>query len=269
MNDEGSLAGRISGLSAACCVVPTLAPNEIICANPAFMELTGFGQEIVGQSLLHIQGGGTNPTVFKELLASIQLSDPSTVTLTSYTKEKRPFLNRIQIMPVRNTENVVTHHVLQMAELKTSQPFGSNPADALSPFPNDLKPTTVGSLKRTMQSDTQSETCSEQTSEGSEQTSEDDDLGHLFLREFDSNPFSAFLDMDQQTMVGGSIFTNSEQAPSEFHAQLQSLQYVHQQAGQIQTPLEGARAPAPALAATAPTSTTSSSTSEPPLKKKR
>jgi hypothetical protein len=104
-----------------------------------------------------------------------------------------------------------------------------------------------------MQSDTQSETCSEQTSEGSEQTSEDDDLGHLFLCEFDSNPFSEFLDMDQKSRDGGG-----SQVPNEFHAQLQSLQHVHQQAGEMQTALLGA---SPAFAI--------GSTSEPPLKKKR
>jgi hypothetical protein len=104
-----------------------------------------------------------------------------------------------------------------------------------------------------MQSDTQSETCSEQTSEGSEQTSEDDDLGHLFLCEFDSNPFSEFLDMDQKSRDGGG-----SQVSNEFHAQLQSLQHVHQQAGETQTALLGV---SPAFA--------TGSTSEPPLKKKR
>jgi hypothetical protein len=187
--------------------------------------LTGFGGEIYGQTLAHLQGGGTNPTVFKELLSKVQCADPASLTLTSYTNKKRPFLNRIDIMPVRNSAGVVTHHVLQMTELKTSRPL---PGNQQTPFLDTLPASQLEKVKTRFTSSS-SDTQSEDTS--SEER--DDDLGHLFLKEFDSNPFPTFLDMEQHALVGSSIFSNDlcpPQAPHAIQAAQQQQQQQYQQA---------------------------------------
>jgi hypothetical protein len=215
--DKALLASRIERLDTACCVISRESPdNHIVCTNSAFAALTGFGHEIHNQTLETLEGEGTNPAVFQQLLAVLQCSEPATLVLTSYTKTKRPFLNRIDCKPERNLSGVVTHHVLNMAELTPSSTFTES--NILETLRQHTQPEDVTIGFPTPSSDTQSEgnTCSSSSSE------EQDELGQLFLNDYDSNPFPALIDVERHSFIGTStwsgIFGNDLSLPQALHA---------------------------------------------------
>jgi len=82
---------------------PRLPDNPIVSANDAFCRLTGYSKaEILGRNCRFLQGPDTHASAVKALSEAIEAGRPGIATLINYGRDGRPFLNCVQILPIRN-----------------------------------------------------------------------------------------------------------------------------------------------------------------------
>ena len=82
---------------------PRLPDNPIVFANDAFCRLTGYSKaEILGRNCRFLQGPDTHPEAVKALRDAIEAVRPGIATLINYGRDGRPFLNCVQLLPIRN-----------------------------------------------------------------------------------------------------------------------------------------------------------------------
>jgi len=82
---------------------PRLPDNPIVLANESFCRLTGYSEaEILGRNCRFLQGSETHPQAVEALRAAVSAGRPGVTTLTNYRKDGRPFLNCVQILPIRD-----------------------------------------------------------------------------------------------------------------------------------------------------------------------
>ncbi len=82
---------------------PRLPDNPIVSANDAFCRLTGYSRvEILGRNCRFLQGPDTHPGAVKSLRDAIEAGRPGIATLVNYGKDGHPFLNCVQVLPIRN-----------------------------------------------------------------------------------------------------------------------------------------------------------------------
>ena len=86
--------------------------NPIIYVNPAFETMTGYGaDEVIGQNCRLLQGVDRNQPALAVLRTAIQEQRKCRVTLQNYRKDGTPFWNELDISPVFDAENHLTHFV--------------------------------------------------------------------------------------------------------------------------------------------------------------
>ena len=89
-----------------------LPDNPIVYCNDAFLTLTGYDrEEIIGKNCRFLQGIDTDRRKVAELKQLIDARKDSSVTLLNFTKDGRSFWNDLQISPVFNEKNELTHFI--------------------------------------------------------------------------------------------------------------------------------------------------------------
>lgn len=85
--------------------------NEpLIYANDAFERITGYdADEVLGRNCRFLQGERTDEKTTTKIRQAIDERRPVSVELLNYRKDGTPFWNRLEIVPVRNRDDEVTH----------------------------------------------------------------------------------------------------------------------------------------------------------------
>lgn len=91
--------------------------NPIVYFNRAFLELTGYSDEILGQNCRFLQGEGTEPDAIAEVRAALRDERECRVTLRNYRKDGVPFWNELTISPVRDEAGRLTHFIGVQADV--------------------------------------------------------------------------------------------------------------------------------------------------------
>ncbi|MEM7565873.1 MAG: histidine kinase dimerization/phosphoacceptor domain -containing protein [Pseudomonadota bacterium] len=80
---------------------PNLHDNPIVFANPAFHELTGYGDaDLIGRNCRLLQGPETDPGVVDEIRASVAARKHSHRVLVNYRKDGSRFWNELYTAPI-------------------------------------------------------------------------------------------------------------------------------------------------------------------------
>ena len=80
---------------------PNLPDNPIVFANPAFMNMTGYGgDELIGKNCRLLQGPDTDPDTISELRRSIAQQRETAVEILNYKKNGAAFWNALFMSPV-------------------------------------------------------------------------------------------------------------------------------------------------------------------------
>ncbi len=80
---------------------PNLPDNPIVFANPAFMNMTGYGgDELIGKNCRLLQGPDTDPDTISELRRSITQQRETAVEILNYKKNGAAFWNALFMSPV-------------------------------------------------------------------------------------------------------------------------------------------------------------------------
>lgn len=91
---------------------PTLKDNPIIYANPAFCQVSGYGQdEALGKNLRLLWGNETSQDVIKALERTFLAGAHFEGEMLNYKKDGTPFWNHLTISPIYSAEKKLTHFV--------------------------------------------------------------------------------------------------------------------------------------------------------------
>ncbi|MEC8355399.1 MAG: diguanylate cyclase [Verrucomicrobiota bacterium] len=90
---------------------PIDAPGpEIIYVNDAFTETTGYSaEEVIGKTPRIFQKEGTDKEELSKIREALEKKEPVRVTLRNFSKSGKEYWVDISILPLRDTEGVVTH----------------------------------------------------------------------------------------------------------------------------------------------------------------
>ncbi|WP_294443297.1 histidine kinase famiy protein [uncultured Sphingomonas sp.] len=84
---------------------PNVPDNPIVFANPAFMNMTGYGpDELIGKNCRLLQGPDTDPDTITELRRSIEQRRETAVEILNYKKNGAAFWNALFMSPVFDHE---------------------------------------------------------------------------------------------------------------------------------------------------------------------
>jgi len=85
---------------------------EIVYANKAFEELTGYSQsEVIGKTPRLLQSSGTDDEAKRKIRQGLKQQLPVRVTIRNYSKFGKEYWLDLSILPLRNDQSVVTHFV--------------------------------------------------------------------------------------------------------------------------------------------------------------
>lgn len=106
------LANAIESCNVGICIADaTLEGSPLVFINSAFSRITGYGDEILGQSCRFLQGVDTCAETIKEIKEALLAKKIHRVEILNYTKENKPFWNDLQISPVFSNEGVLSAFV--------------------------------------------------------------------------------------------------------------------------------------------------------------
>ncbi|WP_404389544.1 response regulator [Pseudoalteromonas phenolica] len=83
----------------------------LIYINQAFTNITGYGEEILGQSWSFLQGEQTSQESVDKIRQALKNHDIVKVDLLNYKKNGQPFWNSLQLFPVHNEAGELTAYV--------------------------------------------------------------------------------------------------------------------------------------------------------------
>ena len=85
---------------------------EIVYVNKAFTKLTGYSyEEAVGRDPRMLQSADTNPATKTKIRNALIKQEPVRVTIKNYSKDGVGYWLEMNILPLKNSEGVVTHFV--------------------------------------------------------------------------------------------------------------------------------------------------------------
>jgi diguanylate cyclase (GGDEF)-like protein/PAS domain S-box-containing protein len=85
---------------------------EIVYANRAFTELTGYSQEeVLGKNPRILQSNGTDEEAKRIIRQGLKQQVPVRVTIKNYSKAGKEYWLDLSILPLSNPQGVVTHFV--------------------------------------------------------------------------------------------------------------------------------------------------------------
>jgi PAS domain S-box-containing protein len=88
-------------------------PDEpLVYVNEGFERLTGYdAADALGDNCRFLQGEATDPAAVEEFRAAIDADEPVAVELVNYRADGTPFWNRVQLNPVADETDAVTHYL--------------------------------------------------------------------------------------------------------------------------------------------------------------
>eukprot|EP01031_Cornospumella_fuschlensis_P036722 gene36722-44545_t len=88
------------------------APFAIVAINTPWTDMCEYKQEEVqGKTLKLIQGPLTSPAILQGIKEGLSKNKCVSTCVVNYTKSKVPFLNKLRIRPVKNSEGEITHYL--------------------------------------------------------------------------------------------------------------------------------------------------------------
>ncbi|MGB3554337.1 MAG: PAS domain-containing protein [Jannaschia sp.] len=94
-----------------CVTDPNFDDNPIVYVNSAFLDLTGYSEEeVLNRNCRFLQGADTKPESIDEIRRAILEETVSTIEIMNYRKDGSPFVNALQIGPIRNVDGQTILH---------------------------------------------------------------------------------------------------------------------------------------------------------------
>lgn len=86
--------------------------EPLIYANQAFERITGYSTaETLGRNCRFLQGDNTDEAVVAKLRRAIDADEGVAVEILNYRKDGTPFWNELEIVPIADTDGVITHYL--------------------------------------------------------------------------------------------------------------------------------------------------------------
>lgn len=86
--------------------------QPLIYINEGFERLTGYSaRSMLGKNCRFLQGEDTDPETVQQIRDALSKGEECTVEILNYTKDKRPFWNRLSLTPVLGSGGKVTHFI--------------------------------------------------------------------------------------------------------------------------------------------------------------
>lgn len=102
-------------------VLVTDADFQIVYANAAFTQLTGYSrEEVQGRTPGFLQGEATDPDVIARLHSAIAAGAPFEGSTVNYRKDGSPFDIRWSVVPVQKDDGTVSHYVTVQRDVTPS-----------------------------------------------------------------------------------------------------------------------------------------------------
>jgi PAS domain S-box-containing protein len=84
---------------------PSLPDNPMIYVSEAFEAQTGYtAEEAVGRNCRFLQGEETDPHAVEAIRQALRARTTFTIDILNYRKDGTPFMNRLRIRPIYDTE---------------------------------------------------------------------------------------------------------------------------------------------------------------------
>eukprot|EP00316_Scyphosphaera_apsteinii_P020111 CAMPEP_0119300274 /NCGR_PEP_ID=MMETSP1333-20130426/2234_1 /TAXON_ID=418940 /ORGANISM="Scyphosphaera apsteinii, Strain RCC1455" /LENGTH=638 /DNA_ID=CAMNT_0007301985 /DNA_START=25 /DNA_END=1941 /DNA_ORIENTATION=- len=97
------------------------APYKITHCNKAWCDMCGYSlDEIEGATNAILQGPDTDLSVIADLMSCVRRSEPACVTVVNYKKGGIPFVNQLQVDPVYDDNDEITHFMAILNETDTT-----------------------------------------------------------------------------------------------------------------------------------------------------
>ncbi len=91
---------------------PAIEDNPIVFVNSAFTQLTGYTfEQAVGRNCRFLQGPGTDPEDVATLRDAVMAGREVSLEILNYKADGAPFLNHVQITPLRDAHGAITSFV--------------------------------------------------------------------------------------------------------------------------------------------------------------
>lgn len=86
--------------------------NKLVYVNPAFEQITGYSaSEAIGTNCRFLLGSDREQSELYRLRSAIKAATACTVVLRNYRKDGSLFWNELQVSPVHNAQNQLTHYI--------------------------------------------------------------------------------------------------------------------------------------------------------------
>jgi PAS domain S-box-containing protein len=106
---DRAIAASSNGIIIADASIPN---GPIIYVNPAFERITGYlGEEVIGQNFRLFHSAEINQPGLEELNAAMEAGKAATVILRNYRKDGSLFWSELNISPVHDQTNKLTHYI--------------------------------------------------------------------------------------------------------------------------------------------------------------
>ena len=118
IDDQTAMAGFSRVRVAMILTDPRADDNPIVYVNTAFERTTGYARSaVIGRNCRILQGEGTKKADVDRLRAAIEAGQDIAIDITNYRADGRPFMNRLIIAPITDSQNEVIYFLGIQKEL--------------------------------------------------------------------------------------------------------------------------------------------------------